>query len=429
MSKTAIKVNGVFKEYRLGVFGTGMLSNDLKKWWYKVRGKENPFSLVTEENDRTKAADQQTVWALQDINFEVQKGEIVGIIGRNGAGKSTLLKVLSQVTPPTKGTIHAKGRIASLLEVGTGMHPELTGRDNIYLNGSILGMSKEEIAKKLDEIVEFSGCAKYIDTPLKRYSSGMKVRLGFAVAAFLEPEILIVDEVLAVGDAEFQKKAIGKIQDVQKGEGRTVLFVSHNMGAIKALCHRALVIEKGRLAFDGEVDQAIKVYLSQVSVEDIALKDRSDRLGNGHLFFTSIQFCDKHGQACTEIMSGEEATVKVNFNLNQDLDETKIQLAMNICDIYNNVVLSFNSDEMGFSLKNHVPGERLELHIPSLDLRGGNYSISLFSSYGGRRNEDLLDVIEQTIRFSVHPSDFWNVGKASRPMNAAIIQGDFKVAK
>lgn len=429
MSKTAIKVDGVFKEYRLGVFGTGMLSNDLKKWWYKVRGKENPFSLVTEDNDRTQKSENQTVWALQDINFEVKKGEILGIIGRNGAGKSTLLKVLSQVTPPTKGSIYAQGRIASLLEVGTGMHPELTGRDNIYLNGSILGMSKEEIAKKLDEIVEFSGCAKYIDTPLKRYSSGMKVRLGFAVAAFLEPEILIVDEVLAVGDTEFQKKAIGKIQDVQKGEGRTVLFVSHNMGAIKALCHRAIVIEKGKLVFDGEVDQAIKEYLNQVPIEDVALKDRKDRLGNGQLFFTSIQFCDKHGEPCNEMMSGEEAIVKVDFNLNPELDESKIQLAMNICDIYNNIILSFNSDEMGFNLKNHVAGERLELHIPSLDLRGGNYSISLFSSYGGRRNEDLLDVIEQSIKFSIHPNDFWKVGKASRPMNAAIINGDFRVTK
>ncbi|MEX0635287.1 MAG: ABC transporter ATP-binding protein, partial [Ferruginibacter sp.] len=223
---TVLKVENVSKLYRLGELGTGTVSHDLNRWWSKVRGKEDPYAIVGQVNDRSQKAESDYVWALKDINFEVEQGEVLGIIGRNGAGKSTLLKILSQITSPTTGTIKTKGRIASLLEVGTGMHPEMTARENIYLNGAILGMTKKEIASKFDEIVDFSGCTMFVDTPLKRFSSGMRVRLGFAVAAFLEPEILIVDEVLAVGDAEFQKKAIGKMKDISAGGGRTVLFVS-----------------------------------------------------------------------------------------------------------------------------------------------------------------------------------------------------------
>ena len=237
MSKNiAIKVENLSKQYRLGQVGTGTISHDINRWWHLMRGKEDPYLKIGESNDRTSKGNSEYVWALRDINFEVEKGEVLGIIGKNGAGKSTLLKLLSKVTSPTIGAIKTKGRIASLLEVGTGFHPEMTGRENIYMNGTIMGMSRQEISAKLDEIVEFAGVSRYIDTPVKRYSSGMTVRLGFSIAAHLEPEILIVDEVLAVGDAEFQKKAIGKMQDVSKGEGRPVLFVSHNMASVRALC-------------------------------------------------------------------------------------------------------------------------------------------------------------------------------------------------
>jgi lipopolysaccharide transport system ATP-binding protein len=261
MSDIAIKVEELGKLYRLGEIGTGTLSHDLNRWWARMRGKEDPFGKIGEENNRTVKGKSDYVWALKDINFEVKEGEVLGIIGRNGAGKSTLLKILSKVTTPTHGRIKVKGRIASLLEVGTGFHPELTGRENIFLNGAILGMTKEEIRKKFDEIVDFSGVERYIDTPVKRYSSGMYVRLAFAVAAFLEPEILIVDEVLAVGDIEFQKKCLGRMKDVSTNEGRTVLFVSHQINAIKTLCTRGLLMQFGQIKSFGAIDPVINEYL------------------------------------------------------------------------------------------------------------------------------------------------------------------------
>lgn len=260
---TAIEFNHVSKQYRLGLVSTRTLSNDLKRWWVtSILGKEDPFLKIGSTNDRSKKADSEYVWALKDIDFKVEKGDVIGIIGKNGAGKSTLLKLLSKVTGPTTGTIKARGRIGSLLEVGTGFHPEMTGRENIFLNGAILGMTKAEINRKLDEIIDFSGCERYIDTPVKRYSSGMTVRLGFAVAAFLEPEILVVDEVLAVGDAEFQKKAIGKMQDVSSGEGRTVLFVSHNMASIRQLCRNGILLNNGLVEYMGTASDTVAHYLS-----------------------------------------------------------------------------------------------------------------------------------------------------------------------
>jgi lipopolysaccharide transport system ATP-binding protein len=261
-TKTVIEVRNVSKMYDLGLVGTGTLSRDLSRAWAKMRGKPDPFEKLVELNDRTKKTQSGSVWALKDINFEVKQGEVLGIVGRNGAGKSTLLKILSQITSPTTGSLKLKGRIASLLEVGTGMHPEMTAKQNIYLNGSIMGMSRKEVTSKLDEIVEFAGIGKYIDTPIKRFSSGMQVRLGFAVAAFLEPEILIVDEVLAVGDAEFQKKAIGKMQDISEGGGRTVLFVSHNMAAVKSLCTRAILIENGMVVSEGNTKKIVSEYIN-----------------------------------------------------------------------------------------------------------------------------------------------------------------------
>ena len=282
--ETILIAQNISKQYRLGLVGTGTLSHDLNRWWHKIRGKEDPFLKIGEVNDRSSKGNSQYVWALKDINFEVKQGEVLGIIGKNGAGKSTLLKILSRVTAPTTGEIKTKGRIASLLEVGTGFHPEMTGRENVFLNGAILGMTKKEIQSKLNEIIDFSGCERYIDTPVKRYSSGMTVRLAFAVAAHLDPDILVIDEVLAVGDAEFQKKAIGKMQDISTGEGRTVLFVSHNMAAVKSLCTRAIVLENGKSVFEGKTNEAIDFYLKSGVENKSALyvnespKDGSDIL-------------------------------------------------------------------------------------------------------------------------------------------------------
>ena len=266
---TAIKVENLSKIYRLGEIGTGTISRDLERWYKtKLLGKEDPFLKIGESNDRSKKGASDIVYSLKDINFEIEQGDAVGIIGRNGAGKSTLLKILSRVTTPTTGKINIKGRVASLLEVGTGFHPELTGRENIYLNGAILGMRKKEIDRKLEEIIDFSGVERYIDTPVKRYSSGMYVRLAFAVAAHLESEILIVDEVLAVGDVEFQKKCLGKMGEVSKGEGRTVLFVSHNMAAVQSLCKKGILLENGLNKFNGNISQTIKIYNSEFSNKD-----------------------------------------------------------------------------------------------------------------------------------------------------------------
>ncbi len=270
---TAIEFNHVGKQYRLGLVSTGTIAHDLNRWWQtSILRHEDPYLKIGSVNDRAQKADSEYVWALRDIDFKVEQGDVVGIIGKNGAGKSTLLKLLSKVTAPTTGTIRARGRIASLLEVGTGFHGEMTGRENIYMNGAILGMTKQEIAAKLDEIVDFSGCERYIDTPVKRYSSGMMVRLGFAVAAHLDPEILVVDEVLAVGDAEFQKKAIGKMKDVSQGEGRTVLFVSHNMASIRQLCKTGVLLEQGSVKYIGDVDSTVDQYLAGTAYGDRDIK-------------------------------------------------------------------------------------------------------------------------------------------------------------
>ncbi|WP_367757361.1 polysaccharide ABC transporter ATP-binding protein [Flavobacterium sp. WC2430] len=274
-----LKAENISKQYRLGQVGTGTLSHDLNRWWHQVRGKENPYLKIGDTNDRSTKGESDYVWALQDINFEVERGEILGIIGKNGAGKSTLLKILSRVTAPTTGSIKFGGRVASLLEVGTGFNGEMTGRENIFLNGAILGMTKKEITSKIDEIIDFSGCERYIDTPVKRYSSGMYVRLAFAVAAFLEPDILIVDEVLAVGDAEFQKKAIGKMQDISRGGGRTVLFVSHNMDSIMRLCTKVALMRNGLIVDYGSTNKVIDSYL-RLDFGTTAMKKWEGKLKN-----------------------------------------------------------------------------------------------------------------------------------------------------
>lgn len=289
---TAIEFNHVGKQYRLGLVSTKTLSHDLNRWWQMtVRGKEDPYLTIGETNDRATAGSSDYVWALRDIDFKIEQGDVVGIIGKNGAGKSTLLKLLSKVTGPTTGIIRARGRIGALLEVGTGFHPEMTGRENIYMNGAIMGMTKNDISRKLDEIVAFSGCERYIDTPVKRYSSGMTVRLGFAVAAHLEPEILVVDEVLAVGDAEFQKKAIGKMQDVSRSEGRTVLFVSHNMFSIKQLCTTGIVLKNGCIDYIGSSSNAIDYYLNNATniSGKLYYRDLTNAPGNEYIRIRSME--------------------------------------------------------------------------------------------------------------------------------------------
>lgn len=319
-----LKVENVSKLYRLGTVGTGTFGGDVQRFWKtKILGQEDPFMKIGQTNDRTSKEKADFVWALREIDFEVKRGEVLGIIGKNGAGKSTLLKLLSRITSPTTGSIKSAGRMASLLEVGTGFHPELTGRENIFLNGAILGMTKIEIQSKFDEIVDFSGCELYIDTPTKRYSSGMTVRLGFAVAAFLDPEILVVDEVLAVGDAEFQKKAIGKMQDVSRGEGKTVLFVSHNMGSIDALCKRALVMKDGMLVFDGTQKEGISFYLQNevANISNFKEWKEIDAPGDERAKILKLEVTCPNGSNEINFSSGIiiKATIKSNIS-NQALD-------------------------------------------------------------------------------------------------------------
>ena len=366
---TAIEFNNVSKQYKLGLVSTKTLSHDLNRWWQtKILGKEDPYLKIGSVNDRSAKADSDYVWALKDIDFKVEQGDVVGIIGKNGAGKSTLLKLLSRVTNPTTGTIRARGRIASLLEVGTGFHPELTGRENIYMNGSIMGMNKAEITRKLDEIVDFSGCERYIDTPVKRYSSGMTVRLGFAIAAHLDPEILVVDEVLAVGDAEFQKKAIGKMQDVSKGEGRTVLFVSHNMASIRQLCNTGLLLENGMVKMRDSIDKIVDNYLiSQLSGIDFT------RSGSGDVRFSNFKLEKEN------INLGED--LNVNFNLeikSQYFSELILTIGI-FNDKYEPIVQCINQDD-NFIINDKIGDSKLyQCTLKNINLAPGRYYINLWA--------------------------------------------------
>lgn len=312
---TAIEFENISKQYRLGLVSTRTLSHDLNRWWtMNVLRKDDPYLKIGEVNDRASKGNSEYVWALRNIDFKVEQGDVVGIIGKNGAGKSTLLKLLSKVTAPTTGTIRARGRIASLLEVGTGFHGEMTGRENIYLNGAILGMTKQEINRKLDEIVDFSGCERYLDTPVKRYSSGMMVRLGFAVAAHLDPEILVVDEVLAVGDAEFQKKAIGKMQDISHGEGRTVLFVSHNMASIRRLCHTGVLLENGMLKNIDDIESIVSEYMCSAHSENVnAFYDRSTVDDNADFQMIHAEFQDESGSMKQSFSCDEDIVLEMTF--------------------------------------------------------------------------------------------------------------------
>ena len=379
--------------YQLGLVGTGTISNDLKRWWaMSVRGKEDPFLKVGQTNDRTTKGTSDFVYALRDIDFKVEQGDVVGIIGKNGAGKSTLLKLLSRITAPTTGTIKARGRIASLLEVGTGFHPELTGRENIYMNGSIMGMRKHEIDRKLDEIVDFAGVERYLDTPAKRYSSGMTVRLGFAVAAFLEPEILVVDEVLAVGDAEFQKKAIGKMNEVASGQGRTVLFVSHNMNSVRQLCRSGVVLKNGMIDHIGTADECVDYYL-ETNISDLVKESkidnryRRDTNRTMNLEYINIRMLNDPTNMATEEPLHLQMTIRRN---NPKIREAQFGIFINnssdvrVASCYTDpIALPENGDT--FDIDVVIPNHHLAKGLYKIDMNISKFDYTAFA-----RDHDLV---------------------------------------
>jgi lipopolysaccharide transport system ATP-binding protein len=407
MSQVAIKVEHLSKIYKLGEIGTGTLSQDIERWIrVNLLKLEDPFSNIDTQQGARKHKNEQ-VKILEDINFEINKGEAVGIIGKNGAGKSTLLKILSRITSPTTGRIKIYGRLASLLEVGTGFHPELTGRENIFLNGALLGMKKNEIMSKFEEIVEFSGIAKFIDTPVKRYSSGMYVRLAFAVAAHLESEILIVDEVLAVGDAEFQKKCLGKMQDITKGEGRTILFVSHNLAAVENFCEKSIFIEKGKLKMIGETNSIIQQYLTTVSsVGGLKLSELTDRKGNQQLRFLDYWFeqdgiyCETNLEAFVNLKIGIEYEVKDYENIQN------LQIDLGINDMYEQRISLLTTTISNERIPN-TNNNKIVFEINQFPIAPGSYNCTLFSTING----EITDWISNIMQFNVLEKDYYKSGK------------------
>ena len=396
---TAIEFNNISKLYRLGLVSTGTLAHDLKRWWtINVRRKEDPYLKIGETNDRSMKGGSDYVWALKDINFKVEQGDVVGIIGKNGAGKSTLLKLLSKVTAPTTGEIRARGRIGSLLEVGTGFHPEMTGRENIYMNGAILGMTKPEITRKLEEIVDFSGCERYIDTPVKRYSSGMMVRLGFAVAAHLDPEILVVDEVLAVGDAEFQKKAIGKMQDVSKGEGRTVLFVSHNMAAVRKLCRQGVILDQGQVCFMGSANDAVDHYIGSHQ-QDSPLRMEFE----GGFDFKDIEFLSAgFAQDKNAFASNESIGFVFEVQAHRDVPNFRINTTVYSMD---DAAIGSVSNTETLDIKS---GERKKVLFSLCDhrLAAGKYSLAFSIGIGNYLSAQRdFDYISNILSFTIEEAD------------------------
>ncbi len=413
----ALKVENLSKQYRLGQVGTGTLSHDLRRWWHLVRGKPDPYLKVGEVNDRARIGSSQYVWALQDINFEVEQGEVLGIIGKNGAGKSTLLKILSKVTGPTTGEIWGNGRVASLLEVGTGFHPELTGRENIYLNGTILGMTKAEVKKKLDEIVDFAGVERYLDTPVKRFSTGMIVRLGFAVAAHLEPEILIVDEVLAVGDAEFQKKAVGKMQEVSQGQGRTVLFVSHNMVSITKLCSRAILLENGKIAHRGMAEDTVEEYLSRVSTKD-ELNDWENihREGNGKVRLIGFKTYTNPLDKTLPPKTGKD--IYFEFTFDREIKEG-VLFDFRIDDLAKYKLAWFSTRLKMFAIN----GNQVTFKIPKCPFLHGKYSITTCAYLNGVK----ADWIKNQLFFEISEGAFYDGYTGKVPDKQGPIHIDFGV--
>ena len=376
---TVIKVENLSKQYRLGTVGSGTFKEDVRKWWVALRGKENPYILEGEENNRTTKGVSDFVWSLKDINFEVEQGDVLGIIGKNGAGKSTLLKILSKVTSPTTGTVKAKGRIASLLEVGTGFHPELTGRENIYLNGAILGMRKHEISRKLDEIIAFAGVERYIDTPVKRYSSGMYVRLAFAVAAHLENEILIIDEVLAVGDAEFQKKCIAKMSEISKGEGRTLLFVSHNISSIRTLCNKGILLNNGCIEISSVIDEVITNYYKNENINLLNNKniDTFKKVRIENVDVNQIKILNLHNQEVNSLFFLQN--FKVVFEVTSKIIYENVVITLIINNEFGEKVFSYYSsiEPFKYSIKKGLSTYHFDI---TENLTPGHYSLTLLIS-------------------------------------------------
>lgn len=413
MSKVAIQVENLSKAYQIGQIGTGTLSRDVDRFWKtKILGKEDPFLKIGETNDRSIKGSSDIVWSLRDINFEVNQGDAVGIIGKNGAGKSTLLKLLSRVTSPTTGHIKVKGRIASLLEVGTGFHPELSGRENIYLNGAILGMRKKEITRKLDEIIDFSGVERYIDTPVKRYSSGMYVRLAFAVAAHLESEILIVDEVLAVGDAEFQKKCLGKMGDISKGEGRTVLFVSHNMTAVKSLCTKGILLENGLIASNDVIENVIDKYLTTNSSENESGLLVFDK--DKEVYVKKIQIEEQfNGNHKTTAFLRMGSVLKINYEVSSTRKVTNFKTSLLIKNSFNAVVCAIRTHEMLNQTISFNQNLNISLTIDDLLLMPGEYSltIGIADSFG------TIEVVEDCKKFTIVENDIYQTGRIPKGNN------------
>jgi len=418
MSKPIIKVENLSKAYQIGQIGSGTLSKDIDRFWQtKILRKEDPFLKIGETNDRSKKGASNIVWSLKDINFEINQGDAVGIIGKNGAGKSTLLKLLSRVTSPTTGEIKVKGRIASLLEVGTGFHPELSGRENIYLNGAILGMRKKEITRKLDEIIDFSGVERYIDTPVKRYSSGMYVRLAFAVAAHLESEILIVDEVLAVGDAEFQKKCLGKMGDISKGEGRTVLFVSHNMAAVQNLCNKGIVLDNGQIAFQGASDKSIQEYLKN-SANIKSLKDYQQRSGTGKVKIVNATIYGENKSL--EPQLGQPFHIEFDIDNPDQIDTSKFRFDLKIDDNLGQRLIWLSDSIYEKPVIQNF--NKVIFKIDKLILNQGGYYIST-DIYVDRRRADWL---QNAIYFEVMDGDYYNTGR-NVPVEESKLYIDFDV--
>lgn len=392
---TAIEFSNVSKLYHLGKVNSQYLSVELQRWWtMKVRRKEDPLLTIDQINDLNAKSESHYVCALKDISFKVEQGDVVGIIGKNGAGKSTLLKILSQITSPTTGTIKINGRIGSLLEVGTGFHPEMTGRENVFLNGAILGMKRQEIAKKLDEIVDFSGCERYLDTPVKRYSSGMKTRLGFAVAATLDPEILVVDEVLAVGDVEFREKAIDKMRELSQTEGRTVLFVSHNMSSIRKLCKTGVVLKNGRMDYLGNINGAIDHYLmrNQVLELDAAFPQATVRGGNGNLRFQYIRLFSKSGVERSVFEVGEECIIEVGYQATDRLSDcSESRITLSIMPSFTKQVVAWLSSSM-FADKIDANSSNIQFRISKLMLIVDIYIGKLFAGVDDDHADEIIDV-------------------------------------
>lgn len=407
MSDIIIKVEDVSKMYRLGTLNSGTLVSDLNRFIAKVRGKEDPYSIIG-INDRMSKADSEYVWSLKDINFDIKQGDAVGIIGRNGAGKSTLLKILSRVTAPTTGSIKIKGRVASLLEVGTGFHPELSGRDNVFMNGAILGMSRNEIRLKFDEIVDFAGVEKYIDTPVKRYSSGMYVRLAFAVAAHLEPEILIVDEVLAVGDAEFQKKCLGKMRDVNNKEGRTVLFVSHHLPSIQTLCSSAILLENGSLTKRGSVTDVLNKYSFDDNKNlNVDLSLRKDRSGNGLVEIQKIHFYNQQYEEINKPITGQMLIIKMQYKSTYSITNDLL-FRIQFLDLEGNLLFLCNNEHSHKLFSSEEGMHKVSCVIPKMPLFSGPYYINTLCY---SKTLGVLDEIERAVKIEVEDGDFFGTGK------------------